>query len=771
LKKNYRFQFLALTFIILTFIAPFEALAEEYATRGEFAALVMSAADDYGAPDSADLLKGYEDGSLKEDQLITRFEAYAIVSRAFGALPAPAGGALYGAPPAPALDAPDWAAEDAANLAGARVIVSGGGEFITVKESKELLSRIFALYASNLKDDFFHSANKDWLDEADKTLREGEISGGTFNEISQRNDDRIETIIKEIAAAPATEKERKIAVVYNNYLNMEARNAAGFSPITPYLDAINEARDLKALYAAHNKIYQELVVSPLFVFDIGVGMTNPNEYELIFEIYTPPLPKERYETGASLEAYQKYLIKLLTLAGDSEPEKTANAVIGFDKIIAAAQLPPEDQLDIEKIYNPYSLEALSELLGTDIGEILDDSGFAREDTVIVTDAKKLEAFAGLYNEENLETLKAVVKTSLIVSAASAFGQDCLDAAFEYNSAMYGATEPVPLTTRARAATSSLLRDYVGEIFVAKFFSEQARADVLDIINDSVGIFRNRLQNLTWMTDATKQKAIAKIDALTIKVGYPEIFESDADSANILSIAEGGSFFQNAAEIAKSSRAASIKKQNMPTDKTDFYAPLYEVNAFYNPQVNEIVFPAGILQDPFYDVTASREKNLGGIGWIISHEITHAFDSSGSLFDETGAVANWWSEEDYAAFETLCDKVVALYDGREILPGTYLNGKLTLGENIADIGGFACVLDAMKQLENPNYDELFKAGANTWKDIATPQVREYYALIDPHSPNFARVNVVFANFSEFYEEYGIDETDAMYISPENRILIW
>ena len=669
------------------------------------------------------------------------------------------------------MEAPDWAAADAANLARARVIVPGGGEFIAPKEAKELLARIFALYGSNLKDDFFRSANKEWLDTADKTLRAGEISGGTFNEVAQRNDDRIEAIIKEIAAAPgATDKERKIAAVYNNYMNMEVRNAEGFAPLAPYLASIDGASDLKSLYAAHNKIYKELGRSELFTFDIGVSMKDPNVYDLYFEVYGPPLPKESFE-GPGAEAYKKYIETLLALSGDSEPAKKAQAVFDFDKIIAEVQLSPEETSDPEKIYNPYELEALSKLFGTDIGAILDDSGFARAETIITTDAKKLETLAGLYKEENLETLKAVIKASLIASSSAALGQDCIDAAFEFSSVMYGATEQVPLETRARAATSALLRDYVGEIYVAKFFSPQARADVLDIINDSIEVFRTRLQNLQWMTDETKQKAIAKIDALTIKAGYPETFTSDLDEANILTIADGGSYFQNVAEAAKSARAANIRKQNLPADKSDFYSPLFEVNAFYNPQANEIIFPAGILQAPFYDVEASREKNLGGVGWIIAHEITHAFDSSGSLFDETGAVSNWWSDEDYAAFEALCEKVVALYDGREILPGTYVNGKLTLAENIADIGGFACVMDAMKKLENPNYDDLFKAAANTWKDIATPQVREYYAIIDDHSPNFARVNVVLANFNEFYEEYGINETDAMYIPPEKRILIW
>jgi putative endopeptidase len=337
--------------------------------------------------------------------------------------------------------------------------------------------------------------------------------------------------------------------------------------------------------------------------------------------------------------------------------------------------------------------------------------------------------------------------------------------------MYGATEPIPLETRARRATASLLQDYLGEIFVSKYFSADAKTDVLDIVNDTVGIFRDRLQNLTWMSAATKKKAVAKLDALTVKVGYPETFESDADAANILTVAEGGNYFHNLAEAAKSARAANVKRQNLPADKSGFYSPLYEVNAFYNPQATEIIFPAGILQPPFYDVKASREINLGGIGWIVAHEVTLAFDNSGALFDEKGAVSNWWSDDDYVAFEALCEKVVALYDGREILPGTYVNGKLTLAENIADIGGFACVLDAMKKLENPNYDELFKAAANTWKDIGTPQIREYYAIIDAHSPKFARVNVVLANFNEFYEEYAVNENDAMYIPLENRITIW
>ena len=257
----------------------------------------------------------------------------------------------------------------------------------------------------------------------------------------------------------------------------------------------------------------------------------------------------------------------------------------------------------------------------------------------------------------------------------------------------------------------------------------------------------------------------------VKVGYPDSWDTYLDRVEIQSPEQGGSFFSNVIAIQKAAKAETLAHQNDAPDKREWIMTPYTVNACYDPTANDITFPAAILQAPLYDVNASREENLGGIGYIIAHEITHAFDNNGAKFDENGSAADWWTAEDYAAFQQRCQAVAQWYDGQEVYPGIACSGVLTVSENVADLGSARCIVAAAKKLDDPDFDKLFRTVANTWASTTTRQMREYLAVTDVHAPDKLRCNRVLQTLPEFYETYGIRPGDGMWTDPASRVSVW
>lgn len=292
-----------------------------------------------------------------------------------------------------------------------------------------------------------------------------------------------------------------------------------------------------------------------------------------------------------------------------------------------------------------------------------------------------------------------------------------------------------------------------------------------MVRDILSVYKDRINALTWMSDVTKAKAIRKLETMTLQIGYPDTWEDTLKDAPILSVAEGGSFFQNTVEIGQAYQRKQVQDQQGSVDKTQWLMTPDTVNACYVLVFNSILFPAAILQPPFYDPDASYEKNLGGIGYVIAHEITHAFDNNGAKYDENGNAADWWTQEDKAAFRTLCQQVVALYDGKECAPGITCNGALTLSENIADLGAIACITELAGRQETPDYQALYTAASQIWCTSRTREMKQYLAQNDVHGPEKLRGGLVFAQFEEFYDAFGIREGDGMYLAPADRVTIW
>jgi putative endopeptidase len=754
-----------------------------YATRGEVADMLLHAADDYNpSVKRTDIIKGYPDGKLHEESAVTRAEALVMLQRAFGKLPDPKGdNARSGYGASNFTDVPAWAKKELANVFSAGIVAGTSAttfapdEYVTAHQMQLFIQRVYALEGTNLKDDFYAAVNKTALDNS--VIVPGYGGSGSFVDLTVKVDKDVAALVRETAVSPKTDSEKKIAALYNNILDTDARNKAGVTPIKPYLDALTAAKSAKDVMAVNLKAYRELGAPLLMGFGLTIDAKDSTVYDVALMPVSTALGQAGYAgaTAEQKQAYLTYLSTLLKLVGQTgDTENAARAIWNAEAAIADKSLPTQDQGDAEKTYNLYSMEQLQAIYpGVDLTALLNATNLklGEKDKIVVGDVGEMKAGAVLFNDAHLELLKNMSRVSLAGTYGSCLNQEFAQAGKKFAEEYEGTTGSLSAEDSAAQVVQGTLSDYLGEAYVSRHFTAKAKADVETMVRGFLGIYKERIGKLTWMSDATKAKAIHKLDTMKIKIGYPDTWDTYLDGAKILPASEGGSYFANIVAIAQAGEATNAQAQKEGPSKDDFGMPAYTVNAQYDPTSNSIEFPAGILQPPFYDVNASYEKNLGGIGYVIAHEITHAFDNNGAKYDENGNVTDWWTAADYAAFQKLCGKVVTMYDGKEVAPGITCNGELTLSENIADLGAMACITELESRQTKPDYAEMYKAAAQVWCSSYPRTLRAVIAQSDVHAPDKLRGSLVMQQFPEFYEAFGIKEGDGMWIAPQNRVSIW
>lgn len=458
------------------------------------------------------------------------------------------------------------------------------------------------------------------------------------------------------------------------------------------------------------------------------------------------------------------------LAGYSEEdaEIQAGATLDLEQKLLPYKPSAEEFNDPNKIYKPASLDELQVMFpALDVTSLVEAYGFQVPEDFILNASGLLEAYGKLMTDENLELFKADAKLGLLSAFCRELSQDFLDAYNEYNEAVSGAAEDIRTPEELAAdIVNSTLGDYVDQLYVERHFSPEAKKDVERMIQSFIDNYKGRITDLEWMSEATKQKAIEKLDHMRFFVGYPDEWDNNLDSLDI----NPEDFFDNQTQARKLTRALTTAEQFKP-NTPKLALPAAMVNAYYNQFNNTMAFPAGILQAPFYDVNASEEENLAGIGTIIAHEMTHAFDNKGAQYDKDGNPNDWWTEEDYTKFQELCDSMNVFYDGWESATGISISGNQTLGENIADVGAMACLLDLLSQKKDADYNTFFRAYAKSWMKSSTRENTEFMAQFDEHGPGNLRTNRVLSNFQEFFDTFGIRPGDGMYVAPEERVRIW
>lgn len=666
-----------------------------------------------------------------------------------------------------------------ASIVAFMLVVSNGSHNIAMAEESSVTNNSQGV---RLNDDFYDAVNSDWIKNA--KIEDGKSTASTFDDVENKVTEQIKDIINNLLinkdAYKENSDEKKIINIYNNTLNIEARNREGIKPVKENLDEIKSIgtidditklwKDKRILNStikfSVEKDIKDVKTNILYISPTALSLGDSDEY-------TNPTENSKKERKLTEDYYNKIL--MLSGYTQQESQKKVDDMFKFEEMVAPYIKGKKEKATtknlIDEQYNVYTVAELNNLApNLNLPEIMNYMGIDKANKIILEDPEWLKAFNKLYNKENLPLIKNYIEIVNLLYASNYLSEDFENANKEYASNMLGITGNVSKEEEAVDNVNSMMGMAIGRLYSEKYVPEKTKKDVESITKDIIAVYKKRIDNLDWMSSQTKKNAIDKLDKLKIKIAYPDSW-NDYSKLDIKSYEEGGSLFQNAMTLRIFERDKMFNKINKLVDKDEDQFKPQTVNAFYSATENSIIIPGGIIQGHFYDVNAPKEVNLGGIGVIIGHEISHAFDNTGAQYDSDGNLNNWWTEEDYKEFMQKTQKVANFYSQIEAMPGEKLDGNLTVGENIADIGGVSCLLDILGEMNNANYKAFFESYAVTWRQITTKEYATYALIIDVHSPNKVRVNAVLPQFQKFYDTYGITEKDGMYVKPGDRIGIW
>ncbi len=587
----------------------------------------------------------------------------------------------------------------------------------------------------------------------------------------------LEEAVKNRKQAKPGSLEQKIADLYLTALDMKGREKAGVGQLKPYLDKLSNASDIDGYLKAVGNIYGDLGVNSILTVQWMEDMKDSSRYALYVDGADLGPGKETLEdkTQAKLmDQYQDYIRSTLEYTGMSreEAEKAAADIMALQKDLAASALPLSQQNDPDIIYNPYSMKDIKGLLPEGAADsYLTPAGLADVETLVVTQKAQMAKIGKYLTNDHLPVLKNYSIFCLVDDFAPFLTPEIRDNYQDWNNTQNGIKERKTDQKLASERTQNMLGFEFGRLYVEKRFSKEDKTAIEEMVRLILENYKKQIMGLDWMGEETKSAAIKKLDNMTLKIGYPDKWPNDYAKATITPVEKGGNLINNVISLTKAQNAVNREKVRKPVDKTEWGMTPQTVNAYYNPTGNEIVFPAAILQAPFYDADKDYASNLGGIGTVIAHEVSHAFDSSGSLYDENGNYHVWWTSEDRAKFKQLADQVVAYYDGQEGYKGRHVNGAQTLNENIADLGSMACITSIVGD-DAESLKLVFEQFATIWAAKYTPESMIRRLNTDVHSPAKVRVNAVLSATDAFYKAYPeIKEGDAMYVAPPKRVKIW
>ena len=641
------------------------------------------------------------------------------------------------------------------------------------------------------KDNFFNFVNGTWLNNTE--IPADRPRWGSFDELRKRTDFDALAILEE-----ATKDEKytsdtdqgKAINLYKSIMDTVSRNKAGIKPLKPYLEKINAVKSIAEL--------QKLMIDMapkggIGFFGVGVGTDAKNSSRNV--VYVSPgtlgLPDRDYyvsDDADSKEKREKYVLhvsRMLQYLGEKPAValKNAQKILALETAMSKPRLDRVERRDRRKSYNPMTIGELQNITNAINWEAqIVGIGLPKVDTLIVMQPKYMQALQDIFVENKIEDWKAYMRWTLLNKAADNLSTSLEKANWEfYEKTLNGAIKQRPRNEIALQVVNGPTGEALGKLYVEKMFPAEAKEKAQKMIKNVIRAYENRINNLTWMSQDTKVKAIEKLNKMTIKIGYPDVWK-DYSALTIKSPAEGGTYFDNSLLVTAWNFNRNIEKLSKSVDKTEWGMSPQTVNAYFNPSNNEIVFPAAILQPPFYDYKADEAVNYGGIGAVIGHEISHGFDDSGSRYNADGNLVNWWTDQDLTQFTTLGTALADQYSALEPLPGIKVDGKFTLGENIGDLGGINAAYDGLqlylKENGNPGLidgftpeQRLFISWATIWRSKMRDEAIKNQVKTDPHSPAMYRGYVPLLNLDTFHSAFEINPGDGMYLAPEKRVRIW
>jgi len=642
------------------------------------------------------------------------------------------------------------------------------------------------------KDNFFQFVNGTWLKNtqipADKTR------WGSFDELRQNTDKNALKILNDAANNPkysANTDQGKAISMYKSVMDTVARNKQGITPLKTYLTSINGIKNVKDLQKVMMAAEAKGGGMGFFGFGIGADDKNSNRNVVTLGVGGLGLPDRDYyisddkDSKEKREKYQAHVERMLGFLGEKpeQAKKDAEKILALEISMSRPRLDRVERRDPKKQYNPTAIADLQKMAPIiDWGNYLKGIGIAKVDTVIVSQPRYIAALQTIFSENKVEDWKAYMRWNLLRGAAGQLSTDIETANWEfYGKTLTGALKQRPRNEKALQVVNGTVGEALGKLYVEKMFPAEAKDKAYKMIRNVMRAYEIRINNLTWMSAPTKEKAIQKLNSLTIKIGYPDKWK-DYSALTVKSPADGGSYFDNIQNVSDWKWKEELEKLNKPVDKTEWGMSPQTVNAYYNPSYNEIVFPAAILQPPFYDYKADEAVNYGGIGAVIGHEISHGFDDQGATFDAEGNLKDWWTADDLKKFTELGTALADQYSALEPLPGIHVDGKFTLGENIGDLGGINAAYDGLqlylKENGNPGLidgftpeQRLFISWATIWRSKMRDEALKNQVKTDPHSPGMYRGYVPLQNLDTFHKAFDIQKGDGMFLDPSRRVKIW
>nr|WP_321235004.1 M13 family metallopeptidase [uncultured Psychroserpens sp.] len=629
-------------------------------------------------------------------------------------------------------------------------------------------------------DNFFNHVNKTWMDNA--VIADDQVGVGAYRFLNIPQQELLKNILEDVSKGehPTGSVEQLVGDFYASGMDTISINKRGIKPIQPILDRIDAIHDIKSLtefVALQIKSGDYSMFAPyispdqknssiniLHVAQTGLGLPD-RDYYFIEDASVTEIQK----------AYKTYLTRLFELVGDSNAKAQADKVYAIEKQLAQSHKTRIERRDVKANYNKMAVSELnSKHSNINWSAILKTLG-AEADSIDVAQPAYYDALNTMLTSVSLNDWKLYLKANSIGSHDNMLTKPFQDASFEYSKILSGQSEQQPRDKQMVRRVDQQIGFALGQLYVKRYFNEDAKKRALDLVNNFQKVLEKRIDNLDWMSDSTKVKAKDKLYAINKKIGYPDVWRTYDAAIN------KGQFFENVVALRRDAYQYQLKQLNQPPNRDEWGTTPSTVTAYYNPSLNEIVFPAGILQSPYFDLHADDALNYGGIGMVIGHEFTHAFDDQGAQYDKNGNVTNWWTEEDYTKFKAKTAQIVKQYDAFTVLDSVHLKGALTVGENTADNGGIAIAYDAFKLTEQgqdtttiggytPN-QRFFLSIANIWRVKMREEFLRNYVANDPHSPPIWRVNGPLMNFTPFYEAFDVQPGETNYRTEEERIKIW
>jgi putative endopeptidase len=644
----------------------------------------------------------------------------------------------------------------------------------------------------NPTDDFFGYVNGNWV--ANTEIPGDQGRWGSFNELREFNNDVVMDVLKTAAESGKYKEgtdQKKAADFFSVGMDSLLAETTGIKPIQKYLQQIRDIQntdDLQKFMSLQQTygggaffdfaVFQDLKQSSLmttYLAQGGLGLPDRDYYT-----------KEDSKSVETREKYEQFVAKMFGLVAENDAEMASNnaaTVMTIETQLAEASMTNVEQRNIPALYNKMSIPEIAELAPSfNWSSYLNDMGAKGIDTLIVMQPKFISEFENIVTNSSMDDWKVYLQWTVINGTANFLNNEVVKSNFDfYGTELRGTKEMRPRWKRVLGTTNGFMGESIGKLYVDDAFPPEAKESAVEMVEYIKKAFAARINNLEWMSDSTKEQALAKLATFTVKIGYPDKWR-DYSKLEVKNGGEDASYIDNVFMASKFQFERNLNKLGKPVDKTEWGMSPQTVNAYYNPLQNEIVFPAGILQAPFYNYKADAAVNFGGIGAVIGHEISHGFDDQGSRFDPEGNMKNWWSEEDSKSFKERNGKLIAQFDAFEPLDSVHVNGEFTLGENIGDLGGINAAYDGLQlyladhgrpeDIDGLTAEQrFFISWATIWRIKYRDETLRTQVNTDPHSPGMYRANGPLQNLPAFYEAFSVEEGDGMYRADSARVVIW